>query len=490
MAGLTSALSTALSGLVTTQSQTAVVSRNITRASEENYTRKQVDLTTDFAGNARIANIVRVVEQRLGAAVGSAFSTAEGQRITSEALARLAETVGDVEDDGSIAWGIARLQTAIADYEATPSNISLANAAVRIAADLASALNVAASAISSVRQDADTGIANSVSESNRLLAEIEELNTKITRGGSDSGMIAELLDKRDAAIRSLSAEMGLRTIERPNRGIAIYTDSGATLFDISARTVSFATSIALPSNGNGNAVYVDGIQVSGSGSPMPLRQGRIAAQVEVRDGHSRIFEIQTDEIARSLIAQFAESDQGIPASLPAATGLFRYAGSPAVPTIGVLHPGIASQIKINPLFDSSQGGSAEFLRDGGANGASYSYNPAGTSGYQQRLTNLIAGLERDVGFDPSSGLPTSTNLKSYASLSAGWIEQRRAENANRLISADASLQRVTEAFNKKSGVNIDEEMATLLNLEKSYQASAKIISTVDQMLSTLMQIVR
>jgi flagellar hook-associated protein 1 len=161
-----------------------------------------------------------------------------------------------------------------------------------------------------------------------------------------------------------------------------------------------------------------------------------------------------------------------------------------VPTDGVAYPGIASQIKINPLFDPGQGGSAAYLRDGGANGASYLYNPSGASGYQQRLSNLLSGLDNAVNFDASGTLPASASLKSYASLSAGWIEQRRSDQETRLMNAEASLQRTTEAYNKKSGVNIDEEMATLLNLEKSYQAAAKVISTVDQMLSTLMQIAR
>jgi flagellar hook-associated protein 1 len=490
MAGLTSALSNALSGLVATQSQTAVVSRNITRASDEDYTRKQVDLSTDISGNARAANIVRVVEQRLTGAMGAALSTVEGQRIMSEALAQLSATVGDVEDDGSIAWGVNRLQVALANYESSPGNLSLANAAIRVAADLAGTLNTAASVVSGVRQNADAGIANSVATSNRLLSEIGDLNARITSGSSDSGTIADLLDRRDAAVRSLSAEMGLRTVERPNRGIAIYTDSGATLFDVTARTISFEASTAALANGNGNPIYIDGIQVSGAGSPMPLRQGRMVAQADLRDGIAKTFGIQIDEIARALIDQFKETDQGVPSTLPAATGLFQYAGSPAVPATGAVLPGIAAQIRVNPQFDSNQGGSPHYLRDGGVNGAAYVFNVTGVSGYQGRLSNLMAGLDNATSFDPASGLASSTDIKSFASSSAGWMEQLRAENAGRFTDAEASLQRVTDAYAKKSGVNIDEEMATLLNLEKSYQATAKVITTIDQMLSTLMQIVR
>ncbi len=50
-----------------------------------------------------------------------------------------------------------------------------------------------------------------------------------------------------------------------------------------------------------------------------------------------------------------------------------------------------------------------------------------------------------------------------------------------------------EKFNRTGvrinhGVNLDEELANLMKFQTSYQASAKIISTIDQMLNTLLTI--
>lgn len=490
MSGLSTALTQALSGLVVSQSQTAVVSRNITRASDEDYTRKILGLTTDFAGNARAANISRVVEQRLTDAVSSSKTTMSGQQVMSDALQTLATTIGDVEADGSIAWGIGQLQVALTDYENTPGSTTMANNAVAVAGRLAQSLNDASAIVSDLRQEADSGIAASVSNSNRILAEIEEINTQITGAGSDSGTIAELLDKRDAAIKRLSEEMGVRTVQRPNNGIAIYTDSGVTLFDVKARPITFSATPSLTPGSPGNAVYIDGVQVTGAGAPMPLRQGRIVAQTEVRDTLTTSYQSQLDEVARGLIEQFAEQDQSAVPSLPDATVLFSYTGSPAVPTGGTVYPGLASQIRINAAFDPTQGGNATLLRDGGSNGAAYVYNTDGVSGFQDRLTALVSGLDSNSSFDAAAGLDPNVTLKTFASLSAGWVEQKRSEADRKLETVEASYQRATDALAKKSGVNIDEEMATLLNLEKSYQASAKIMATVDSMMATLMGIVR
>ncbi len=98
---------------------------------------------------------------------------------------------------------------------------------------------------------------------------------------------------------------------------------------------------------------------------MPLRDGKIVAQVNVRDTLTTSYQSQLDEVARGLISRFSESDQS-GASLPDATGLFSYTGSPAVPLAGTVYPGLASEIRISAAFDPTQGGTASLLRDGGA----------------------------------------------------------------------------------------------------------------------------
>ena len=54
----------------------------------------------------------------------------------------------------------------------------------------------------------------------------------------------------------------------------------------------------------------------------------------------------------------------------------------------------------------------------------------------------------------------------------------------------AQRTRSTEALLRVTGVNIDEEMAAILDLEKSYQASAKVIAAVDSMLASLLEVIR
>jgi flagellar hook-associated protein 1 FlgK len=46
------------------------------------------------------------------------------------------------------------------------------------------------------------------------------------------------------------------------------------------------------------------------------------------------------------------------------------------------------------------------------------------------------------------------------------------------------------AVESDAGVNLDEEMASLLMYQRSYQAAARVISTVDSVLETLINLGR
>ena len=63
---------------------------------------------------------------------------------------------------------------------------------------------------------------------------------------------------------------------------------------------------------------------------------------------------------------------------------------------------------------------------------------------------------------------------------------RRPQVARQYEYSDTLLQRSSEALSNETGVNIDEEMTSLLELERAYQASSRLITTIDNMLKTLL----
>ncbi|HET7408797.1 MAG TPA: flagellar basal body rod C-terminal domain-containing protein, partial [Paracoccaceae bacterium] len=158
-----------------------------------------------------------------------------------------------------------------------------------------------------------------------------------------------------------------------------------------------------------------------------------------------------------------------------------------------LSPGLAAGLVANPNADPDQGGSLDRLRDGGIGDPSqpaYGYNPTGASAFEGRLQEIVDAFGRERAFDPSLGATASADLLGFASASVGWLESSRQGAASEIDYRNALLARSTEALSNATGVNIDEEMTIMLELERSYQASAKLIATVDSMFATLLDAVR
>ena len=77
-------------------------------------------------------------------------------------------------------------------------------------------------------------------------------------------------------------------------------------------------------------------------------------------------------------------------------------------------------------------------------------------------------------------------MGGLASSSAAWLQETRKFANDNSEYADTLLQRSSEALSKETGVNIDEEMTSLLELERAYQASTRLISTIDSMMKSLL----
>ena len=93
-------------------------------------------------------------------------------------------------------------------------------------------------------------------------------------------------------------------------------------------------------------------------------------------------------------------------------------------------------------------------------------------------------------FDGAAGLGAQSSLSGYSVEAIGWFEGLR-QNAARAAEAKEALSlRSAEALSNDVGVNVDTEMSLLLDLEHSYEASARLLKAVDDMLATLFDAVR
>ncbi|AHB47745.1 flagellar hook protein FlgK [Hyphomicrobium nitrativorans NL23] len=486
---LSASLSTANSSLFVTGERTSIVSRNIANADRPFYSKKSVSVVTVPGSGVKSSQVIRAEQPVLFRKVLTSSAAAATQGARLDALNFLNGTINDVELGGSPSALMNSFSNALQTFSAQPHSKLAAEAAVRSARDLADGLNGAASIIQQVRNESETGIQASVNRVNSLLADFKTVNDTIVKGTISGSDVTDYLDQRDEILANLSNEIGIRTVARDNNDMAIYTDGGVTLFDRSPRSVEFQRTLNLTPGVPGNAVIIDGVAVTGANATMPLQSGRLIGLVEARDDISLTYQAQLDEMARVLITAFAESDQSGGGG-PDQTGLFTWPGSPAVPPAGTLISGLSGSIRVNSAVDPDLGGDAVLLRDGGINGADYRYNGLAEASFTDRIDELIGNMSETYAFDPAAKLAAGTSVTGFAGASAAWLQEARKVADDAYSYQSTLLQRSYESFSNLTGVNLEEELALMLDLERSFQTSSKLVGVIDTMFTSLLAAIR
>ena len=483
---LSSALNIAQSSIRNTARQTSIVSRNVLEANNPDYNRRIATLT-DSPG-ARAVEIQRAANEQLFRQNLSALSAFNGQSTLFSGMERLNLSINGVENSTSPATALGKLQEALQLYSATPSNRNLAENTLDAARNVVRTLNDGTNAIQSFRAVADQEIATAVGELGNLLAELEKANNAVVAGTRSGRDISDVLDQRDATLKKIAEYVPISTYTRGDNDMVVLTRDGSTLFETVPRNVSFTPTGAYSPGTSGGKVFIDGVPVNLASGGNTNASGRIAGMIQLRDGVTVTMQSQLDEIARGLITAFAETSPTN--ALPPAAGLFTWLGGPAVPGAGDMIAGLAGQIRLNPAMDSAQGGNAELLRDGGANGAGYVHNTGSNASYSALLISYGDRMNAPMAFDPDAGIVSSASLSDYSTASLGWFDGMRKEASSAADAKQALAVRTAEALSNETGVNVDMEMSLLLDLEHSYEASSRLIRAVDEMLAALLDAVR
>jgi flagellar hook-associated protein 1 len=157
------------------------------------------------------------------------------------------------------------------------------------------------------------------------------------------------------------------------------------------------------------------------------------------------------------------------------TGVLTAAGSQTT--------GLAGTIAVNPALVATPSGLVAYAANTAAG------DPTRPNFILSQMTNAA------LTFSPATGIgtaqaPYSGTLADYMS----QIVSQQSQSANAATSLqqgqDTVLNALQQRFNTQSGVNIDTEMSNLIALQNAYGANARVMSTIDQLMSTLLQVVQ
>jgi flagellar hook-associated protein 1 len=153
----------------------------------------------------------------------------------------------------------------------------------------------------------------------------------------------------------------------------------------------------------------------------------------------------------------------------------------AITASGSQTTGLAGTIEVNPaLVDSPS--------------SLVAYSSTTAAGDPTRPDFILNQLtDASLTYSPTTGVgsqtqPYSGTLTNY--LSQMVSQQSQAANAatNLQEGQDTVLSALQQSFNSESGVNIDTQMSDLIALQNAYGANARVMSTIQELMSTLLQI--
>ncbi|SFE86093.1 flagellar hook-associated protein 1 FlgK [Sulfitobacter brevis] len=466
---LTDALNSASSGLRTTQSLSRVAADNVSNAMNPGYVRRRGLLVSNpgSIGGAAVSEIRREVNASLQRMSRLESSKMARYQAVSDGLSSYTAYLGQPGDGTSPADKFSAFQNSLTTLVNMPSSNGAQSGAVLAAEDLALSIRGAATALGTTASEVDMEIRYEVSDLNQALYQLRDLN--VQQGGLASGTFesAKVAEQIDLVLDQISGIVDIRSTISSIGTISIYTIGGAALLEgDQVQDVTYNPG--------------DGTLKAGAQDITPFKEGVRGLQHGSLVGLSELkrdiiprFKLQLDELARGIIQQFEGADSSL---APGDAGLFTDNG---VAFDSTKIDGLASRIAINSKVSPTGDAEVWRIRDGlGAPGP-------GDAADSTQISAFIATLSDAMGAHSETGIPDTVTLQNFAAEMVTSQAGARIRATNNFEAASSAAEVVMSARRNAEGVNIDDEMQQLMLIEQSYAANSRVLTTISEMIDTL-----
>jgi flagellar hook-associated protein 1 FlgK len=479
-------LSSALSGLIVAQRRAAIVASNIANAATPGYGRRVLEVSARAVGSTgqgvMITGVTRVTDLRVIGERRLSQAEAGNRAVLADFYHAIEGQVGTPDEPQSLNGRIDAFNTALLDATSYPDSEARLNQVATTASALVNQIGMISASIQDQRAQADTEIANQVKRLNDALSRVADLNTQIRAHNGASEDPSALIDQRQQLIDSIADIVPIRQFERAGGEVALMTTGGMMLVDGRATRFEFApVGVVTPEmtieSGALSGLSVNGRAIDVTGANSLVGGGSLAGLFQVRDVDAVRAQSQIDAVARDLVERY--QDPALDATrTPGAPGLFTDGSGAFNPANEI---GLAQRLRLNPAVDPEAGGQLWKLRDGlGATVPGYTGNASLLNDWETALTadrNPVSGgfMQGARSFSELSG--DFTSKISSARLGAE-SDQTYAQSR-----ADAM-----QSLELQGGVDTDQEMQDLVEIQQAYAANAKVLTAIDDMIKQLVDL--
>lgn len=448
-------MSTALQSLLTQQGALEVTANNIANVNTPGYSR-EVPLfeespptlvgNTEVGTGVTLASVESVRDNILNLRIDQETSQQSSLNSYVNSMNQVQALFNETQGTG-LQTDLNNFFNSFQSLSTDPTNSSLRQSVIIAGQDLAQAFSQTSQNLSTIQQGLDQSVVQTVQQVNQLTAQIANLNQQIeqiTNSGENPG---GLTDERDQALTNLSNLIDISEITAGDGSVSVTTSNGSLL--VSGNVSSDLTTQINNATGM-NDIYSNGTDITSS-----ISGGQLQGLINARDNAIPSASSSLDNLAAGLIS--AVNNQQ--------TAGYDVNGNPGVDFFTPFVPSTAG----------SNAGAAATMSVALTNPDQVAASGTGSSGDNSNAL-AMANLQNTA----IAGGQTAGNY--YSNL----IDQVGNEVSNATSQQEAVnlvLQQLSNQQSAVSGVSLDEEATNLVLYQRAYEASARVISVVDELTS-------
>lgn len=494
-------LETVRRALFTQQAAIQTTGHNVANANTPGYSRQRVDFQTTLPYPAIGFNQPRIpgqigtgVEASSVSRIRDAFIDLQYRGETtkvgywsakSDALSKMEDVMNEPTDQG-LSKVLDQFWQSLQDLADNPENSGARSVVRQRGQAVVDTFHYLSASLNQNRDNIKTEIGVDVNKINALLDQINQINKQIAEIEPNGYAANDLYDARDQLVDELSQYVNVNVTTVPSGGLAPASAVGKYTITMTATDSSGAVqTITLV---DGQNLTASTFNVDFSGDPPSLTvNGTAIDPFSVGGALQGLVESYSidypnmlnalDQMAYNLVNAFnAVHETGF--GLTASDGTVPTGNDFFAPLTDV--KGAAAAIDLDQAIKDSVNNIAAA---GGTGGVS---NGDGDNETALALADVLAN--QAMTFTVQNGGTTetvTTTLKGFLQSMIGQMGVN-AEAANRMKANSETLQTTADQRRQSvSGVSLDEEMTNLIQYQHAYNAAARMVSVIDEMLDTI-----
>ncbi len=430
-----------------------ITSHNIANTNNPNFSRQRIVFSSDYTdlssgivwGNGvKIGDVLRYrdnfVETQSRIMNGKYHDT----RRQRELITNIEKVFSEPSDLG-LGNMIGKFFNSFSELAASPTSNPLRTSVLNAATNLASKVNLLNKSLNDVKENIKLEFDDKVKSVNNILRQLNQVNKDIKTNQIKRVSTNDLLDHRDSLLNELSKLVNIN----------VTTSSDNTV------SVSIGGSFAVDSHHITEFEMVDdngylSLRMKGGTNSAILTEGELSGLSSVYSSKVTSYKQKLDKIVNTIVEEVNKiHSTGYSKTSPTQTGLNFFEGY----SDGILR--INQVILKNPNL--------------------ISISSDGTLGNGDLALRISEIMDKKL-------IDNSTIMEYYTTLineigNDGLLNKNLSE-ANQLV-----LDQLEQQKQISSGVSLDEEMTNVLQFQRSYEASAKLIKVSDELLKTILELV-